>query len=362
MRGRRTDKHLFFQHDKNKTMKIQLYPTHAQFKNAGVSDAFGKFLHAHPNGNFFQSAGFFEFIEGVPGYKPFLLVATSEGGNIAGSLLGVFQTNGAGVKSWLSRRLIVWGGPLVAAASPAQVQAVTRGLLAELKKHASSRSIYVEFRNFFDTADLKKTFEQSGFEYKAHLNYLVKTDEEAAVKKRMSSSRIRQIKSSLKMGAEIAEARSEDDIVAFYKILHTLYKEKVKKPLSSLDLFLKFWRSGIGKFFVVLYEGRVVGGIMCPVFDNKVIYEWYICGEDGLAQGLHPSVLATWAPIEYGYRNGFDHFDFLGAGKPDQDYGVREFKARFGGDEVNFGRYEMVVNKPLYEVGKLGLKVYQSIK
>lgn len=343
-------------------MQIQLYTTYPQFKDTGLTETFGKFIQAHPNGNFFQSADFFEFIEDVPGYRPFLLVATNDKGDIAGSLLGVFQTNGTGVKSWLSRRLIVWGGPLVAPASPAQVQSVTRGLLTDLKKHASSRSIYVEFRNFFDTAEVQKTFEQSGFEYKPHLNYLVKTDEEAAVKKRMSSSRVRQIKSSLKMGASIAEARSEDDVVAFYKILHKLYQEKVKKPLSSLDLFLKFWRSGAGKFFIVLFEDRVIGGIMCPVFDKKVIYEWYICGEDGLAQGLHPSVLATWAPIEYGYRHGFEHFDFLGAGKPDQDYGVREFKARFGGDEVNFGRYEMVVNKPLYEVGKLGLKVYQSIK
>lgn len=343
-------------------MKIQLYTTHTQYKSAGVSDAFEQFLQAHPNGNFFQSATFFEFIETVPGYTPFLLVASDESGGIAGSLLGVFQTNGSGVKSWLSRRLIVWGGPLVASATPAQMQAVTRGLLVELKKHASSRSIYVEFRNFFDTGDMQKTFEQSGFEFKPHLNYLVKTDEEAAVKKRTSSSRIRQIKSSLKLGAEIAEARSEDDVIAFYKILHTLYKEKVKKPLSSPDLFLKFYKANIGKIFVVLYEGRVVGGIMCPVFAGKVIYEWYICGEDGLAQGLHPSVLATWAPIEYGYQHGFDHFDFLGAGKPDQDYGVREFKARFGGEEVSFGRYEMIVNKPLFEVGKLGLKVYQSIK
>ena len=343
-------------------MQIQLYTTHSQFKTAGHAGSFEKFLHEHSNGNFFQSAAFFEFIETVPGYTPFLLVAADETGKIAGSLLGVFQTNGTGVKSWLSRRLIVWGGPLVATATPAQMQAVTRGLLTDLKKHASSRSIYVEFRNFFDTAEMKKTFEQSGFEFKPHLNYLVKTDEEAAVKKRTSSSRIRQIKSSLKMGATIAEARSEDDVIAFYKILFALYKEKVKKPLSSPDLFLKFWKSDIGKIFVVLYEDRVVGGIMCPVFADKVIYEWYVCGEDGLAQGLHPSVLATWAPIEYGYQHGFDHFDFLGAGKPDQDYGVREFKARFGGDEVSFGRYEMIVNKPLFEVGKLGLKVYQSIK
>jgi len=343
-------------------MKLQIYTSYDPFQRTEQFSAFGKFLNAHPYANFFQSVEFFKFIEGVQGYKPFLITATADGGEVIGTLLGVVQTNGSGVKSWLSRRMIVWGGPLVADLPPAQVQAVTKGLLAELKKHASSRSIYVEFRNFFDTESLRGTFEASGFEYKPHLNYLVKTDEEAAVKKRMSSSRTRQIKSSLKMGAEIIEARSEDDIVAFYKILLQLYKEKVKKPLPGLDLFMNFWKAGIGKFFIVLHESRVVGGIMCPVFADKIIYEWYICGEDGLAQGLHPSVLATWAPIEYGYQHGFTHFDFLGAGKPDQDYGVREFKARFGGDEVSFGRYEMIVNKPLYEVGKLGLKVYQSVK
>lgn len=341
-------------------MTIQLYTSFEQFKTAGSAGDFATFIHTHPEGNFFQSADFFGFIEGIQGYKPFLILATADNGDIAGSLLGVFQTSGSGVKSWLSRRLIVWGGPLIAGSASAPD--VTAELLAELKKHANSRSIYVEFRNFFDTAGLRKTFEQFGFAFKPHLNYLVKTDEEAAVKKRMSSSRIRQIKSSLKAGAEIAEARSEEDVMAFYKILHTLYREKVKKPLASPDLFLKFWKSGIGKFFVVMLEGRVIGGIMCPVFDNRVIYEWYVCGEDGLAQGLHPSVLATWAPIEYGYQNGFSHFDFMGAGKPDEDYGVREFKARFGGDEVGYGRYEMIVNKPLFEVGKLGLKVYQSIK
>lgn len=341
-------------------MKIQLYTSFEQFKTTGPAGAFATFIHTHPEGNFFQSADFFGFIEGIQGYKPFLIVASADNGDIAGSLLGVFQTSGTGVKSWLSRRLIVWGGPLIAASASAPD--VAAGLLAELKKHANSRSIYVEFRNFFDTSALRKTFEQFGFAYKPHLNYLVRTDEESAVKKRMSSSRIRQIKSSLKAGAEIAEARSEEDVMAFYKILYKLYKEKVKKPLASPDLFLKFWKYGIGKFFIILHEGRVIGGIMCPVFDNKVIYEWYVCGEDGLAQGLHPSVLATWAPIEFGYQHGFSHFDFMGAGKPDEDYGVREFKARFGGDEVAYGRYEMIVNKPLFEVGKLGLKVYQSIK
>ncbi len=341
-------------------MQLKLYATFDQLEQSGSLKAFERFLSQNPNGNFFQSPVFFRFIDGIPGYKPFLLLATNDAGKVLGSLLGVFQTNGGGLKSWLSRRLIVWGGPLVA--EDTDIPEVTRRLLSELTRYAAGRSIYVEFRNFFETDALRSTFESCGYTFKPHLNYLVRTDEEAAVKKRASSSRIRQIKSSLKAGAEISEAASESEVAAFYRILQKLYKEKVKKPLPAPEMFLKFWKMGIGKFFVVKHEGRVIGGIMCPVYAEKVIYEWYVCGEDGLAQGLHPSVLATWAPIEYGYRNGFDHFDFMGAGRPDEDYGVREFKARFGGDEVCFGRYELVVNKSLYQVGKIGLKVYQSLK
>ncbi|MBK7939253.1 MAG: GNAT family N-acetyltransferase [Lewinellaceae bacterium] len=310
-------------------MQLQRYHTDEQLKQSGYADRFQAHVLEHPNGNFFQSPDFFRFIGSIHGYSPFLILATSDSGEVSGSLLGVIQTNGSGIKSWLSRRMIVWGGPLLAGKSPADAVAVTQELLKELIRYAEGRSIYVEFRNFFDTGDIKSAFESCGFEFKPHLNYLVKTDEEAAVKKRTSSSRIRQIKSTLKAGAEITEAANADEVMAFYAILEKLYKEKVKKPLPAPDLFLKFLSSGIGKFFLIKQEGRVIGGIICPVFANKIIYEWYVCGEDGLAQGLHPSVLATWAPIEYGYQHGFDHFDFMGAGRPDQDYGVREFKARF---------------------------------
>lgn len=343
-------------------MHTQLFTRFDQLEQENRLPAFRQFVTDNPHGNFFQSPEFFEFIETVASYKPFLLLATDDNGAIAGSLLGVFQSNGSGVKSFLSRRLIVWGGPLLTEKKSAEKHEVARMLLYELKKHAQGKAIFVEFRNFFDTSDLQSVFESNGFEYRPHLNYLVKTDEEAAVKKRMSSNRTRQLKSSFNAGATIAEPVSEEEVLDFYKILHRLYKEKIKKPLPPPDLFVKFWKSDIAKIFLVKFEGKVVGGILCPVYRNSVIYEWYICGDDGLLKGLHPSVVATWAPIEYGLKNGFDHFDFMGAGRPDDDYGVRDFKARFGGDEVCFGRYEAVLNKPLYRVGKFGLRIYQKLK
>ena len=53
----------------------------------------------------------------------------------------------------------------------------------------------------------------------------------------------------------------------------------------------------------------------------------------------------------------FEYFDFMGAGSPDSDYGVREFKSKFGGECVEYGRY-IKINKPvLYHAGRIGLKV-----
>lgn len=341
-------------------MQIQRYTTYHQLAQGEHFAAFRRFLEQAPTDNYFQSPEFFEFIEKVPGYKPFLLLGLDErNGQIIGSLMGVVQSDGGGPKAWFSRRLIVWGGPIVTGVLSAQLDTAQK-LLVELKKFGRGKAIFIEFRNFFDCTELRPAFEAAGFYYKGHLNYLVRTDEEEAVRNRMSSNRRRQVRTSLAAGASITEPETEAEVMELYDILQKLYREKVKKPLPSPELFLQMWKSPHAKVFLVKYEGKVVGGSVGPVYRNQVIYQWYVCGENGAVSGVHPSVLASWAPIEYGLKNGYHHFDFMGAGRPEEDYGVREFKARFGGEEVCFGRFETVLNPSLYRVGKMGLKLMQK--
>lgn len=343
-------------------MQTILFTSYHQLEHSEHYPAFRQFIEQTASGNFFQSPEFLQFIEPVRGYKPFLLLAITASGEIQGSLMGVIQSDGGGVKSWLSRRLIVWGGPVLGERQAVSKQVTANALFQAMKKYAQGHAIFIEFRNFFDCSELHSAFEANGFRFRPHLNYIVKLDDDAAVKGRLSSNRRRQIKTSLAAGAVVTEPESEADVVALYQLLEKLYKEKVKKPLPSLDLFMQFWKSPFSKTFLVKYEGNVVGGSVGPIYRNKVLYQWYVCGDNGAIKGVHPSVLASWAPIEYGLKHGYEYFDFMGAGRPEEDYGVREFKARFGGDEVCFGRYEMVLNQSLYRVGKLGLKVYQTIR
>jgi lipid II:glycine glycyltransferase (peptidoglycan interpeptide bridge formation enzyme) len=202
-------------------------------------------------------------------------------------------------------------------------------------------------------------FKKNGIEYKEHLNFVLGIGHLEDNLKKLNKTRRWEINKSIKEGAKIVEAKDLNEVKEFYIMLKNLYKQKVKKPLPDFSFFEKFFHTPIiGKYFFVKYEDRIIGGTLCPIFKGT-IYEWYECGLDKEYKNLYPGSLATWAPIEYAAKNGLKYFDFLGAGSADSNYGVREFKAKFGGNLVNYGRFLRINNKLLYNIGKLGLKINQ---
>jgi hypothetical protein len=64
--------------------------------------------------------------------------------------------------------------------------------------------------------------------------------------------------------------------------------------------------------------------------------------------------------IDYATQNGLFRFDMMGAGKPEEGYGVRDFKSKFGGELVEQGRFLCVNNPLLYTVGKKAVSFYKN--
>lgn len=261
-----------------------------------------------------------------------------------------------GIKKHFSSRGIVYAGPLLGDYKSAAL------LLSHLISYYKKTAIYLETRNFFDYSEYKDLFAQHGWSYVPWLNFHLTTDEEAPMRKRMSSSRLRQVKKGIKNGATWREPKSVNEVQDFYEILRNLYENKIKKPLPKWDFFDKFYTSTMGKYLLIEFEGQIIGGIMCPILEGQAIYEWYIAGKDQEFRDQYPSVLATYAAMDYGLNEGLKYFDFMGAGAADEDYGVRDFKARFGGDEVEHGRFLLILNKSKYSLGKTGLKILAKIK
>jgi serine/alanine adding enzyme len=323
------------------------------------------FVDAHPDGTVFQSPEMFEFLYKVPKFSPVIIAATNENDGISGILLGVIIREMYGLAGYFSSRTVIYGGPLIGlnALNREEILAVMlNGLISRVRNYA----IFIQFRNFTSQEMMLKTFEADGFYLRDRLNLIVDTSSRETVIQNMSESRWRQVRKSIGHGAKCRFPENLMEVRAFYNILHDLYKYKVKKPLPPWEFFEQFYRiSNEGKLGVILlveYQGKIIGGILAPVTPGKTIYEWYVCGLDQQYKEVHPSVLATWAALDYAVSNNIPQFDFMGVGIPEREYGVRDFKARFGGKIVNYGRFARINNKAFYAIAELGYNFLTMVK
>jgi hypothetical protein len=303
--------------------------------------------------SFFQTPECYLFFDSLSFLKAFVY-GVSENGKLMGIICGYIIANGNFLKRFFSRRAIVPGGILL---SPNISDKAICLLLENTKKELSKEAIYIEIRNYNDYNSFRSVISSTGFKYQPHLNFHVYTPNIETVTSKLSSSKRRQIKLSIKSGTEIVKAETSKDVHDYYALLKELYKIKVKLPLFPEEFFEKLILLSNADILLIKLHDKIVGGITCVYLDNRCVSEWFVCGEDGnVEKNVYPSVLATWAGIEHAAMFGFQKFDFMGAGNPNGDYGVREFKAKFGGDMVEFGRFLYVCEPFLYNLGKYIVK------
>ena len=331
------------------------------------STAWSRLVQSSPTGTWFQMPEAYSFFADLLNvFRPFVVaVAEKENGTkdllLRAVCVGYITVEQNPIKQFLTRRAIIIGGPALASdCTGEEVVLLMETVKCRIKELGGA--IYIETRNFNDYSRYRDGFEKAGFHYEPHLNYHLDCSDEKRLFINMSESRRRQVKKGLKNGAIIEEAQDECDVHDFYLLLRNLYKTRVKTPLFAENVFLEFYRKQSGKYLLVKYDGKVIGGIMSPILHEKTIYEWFVCGLDGEYKDQYPSVLATYAAMVYGAQHGLSRFDFMGAGKEGDGYGVRVFKERFGGEQVEHGRYRCVLNSLLYACGTLGVKVMKKLK
>ncbi len=320
-------------------------------------DAWNEFVLKHPNGNFFQSYDYFRLMNSVSSFNADVIFTKSDD-EITGLLTYVEQKEGGSLIGFFSNRCIIYGGPIIGL-KVAEQSGLDELLNILLKK---TKAIYIEFRNLHDQKDIKDTCRSNGYKYRPHVNYVVTipSDREKAFHL-LNSSKRRQVRKSLKEGVKIIEADSVKQVLVFYHILKHHYRNYVRKPLPPWEMFEAFFKlKNLGKFFLVSYQDEILGGIMCPIY-KETIYEWYISTVDHKYKNIYPSVLATWAPMQYAVKNKLRYFDFLGAGQPNEEYGVRDFKSKFGGELVEYGRYLKICKPFLYKMGDMTLDLKKRL-
>lgn len=294
------------------------------------------------------------FVIGVTGYglpvtdKPESDPGAPGNETLRGVCVGYVTKERSGWKQFFTRRAIITGGVCLAENATSKE---ADALLTAIREQISRKCIYIEMRNFEDYSKWKEAFEQAGFAYKRHLNFHI---DPATTP--LSDNRKRQIKKS---DAVIQPAKSEAEIREWYQVLEDLYKTKVRTPLWPEEFFVEAYRQGVGKFMLVKHDGKVIGGSMI-VASTGCVYEWFECGLNSEYKEQYPSVMATYAGIQWAKEHGCARYDMMGAGEPGVPYGVRDFKSEFGGKLVEHGRFLCVAKPLLYKIGAWGVKLLRK--
>ena len=314
-------------------------------------------VQSSPTATWFQTKEAYRFYQSVSGMQAFAY-GVEEEGRLVGVIVGYTTQEKCIFKQYFTARTIIPGGPLLS--KEISNQALSTLLLSLNEKLANT--IYIESRNYNDYSAWKSVFEFCGFMYNQHLNFHVDTTSLDQAQSRIGKHRWRYIRLSMRDGAKIVEHPTIEQVRAFYTILQELYRTKVKTPLWSWDFFERLFHTEHARYILVELDGKIVGGTACVCLPGKAVYEWYACGLDNCRDDIRPLSVAIWGEMQYAAENGYPLFDFMGAGSPDQPYGVRDFKAEFGGELVEHGRYLHVRKPLLYKIGQWGVKILKSGK
>ena len=323
------------------------------------------FVSNHPSGTIFQTPEFFDLFAGNDKYEQVFTGILDDAGKARAAVFAITMNEYSGLRKRFATRTVINGGPLLDPEAENQEE-ILGLLLGALVRKVKQTSLYIEFRNFQDFSRFKEVFALNGFQYREHLNLIINTKNRDEVQSGISKSKLRQVNKSLASGAEIKQSSTWEEFVEFYSLLKELYRERVRKPIPPIEIFRKFYdetqKGKLGVILFVKYQGRVVAGMICPITPGKAVHEWYVCGDDRQYREIFPSVLITWAVIDYAIANNLSRFDFMGMGKPGKKYGVRHFKTRFGGEKVNYGRFIRVNNKFNYFIARTGFYILGFFK
>lgn len=325
-----------------------------------------RLVETSATGTWFQSPEVYEFYASMPElFKPFAVGLENEG-SLRAVCVGYVTVEKNPIKQFLTRRAIIIGGPCLADdCTDEEVNALLCAVKSTLllgRDGVGFQPIYIETRNFNDYCRWKTAFAEAGFSYMPHLNFHVDSSSLEVVEANLGKSRKRDIRTSLRDGATIIEKPTLEQVREYYAILENLYKTRVKTPLFPFSFFEKLWQHKDGRFLLVALNDKIIGGTVCVEQEGKCVYEWFVSGRDGEWKSIFPSSLATYAGIKYAAEHGCARFDMMGAGTPDEAYGVRDFKARFGGKEVEHGRFLCITKPMLYKIGIIGVKILKKLK
>lgn len=318
-----------------------------------------EFVKEHPYGNIFQSSYFYKACKNTNRYEPIVIFLEDDVANIVGVLVATVQHFLGNIGKFFSSRSVIFGGPLV----KDNDNKLLSEILSYYNKKIKNKALYTEIRNLWDTNNERTTYEDHNYKYEEHLNYLINLKSgHNEIFKSFEQDRKWEIRKSFRKGIIIEEIYQTQKVPIFYKFIEQTYS-RIKMPgphISFIKNVFELTKKGLAKFYLARFGDTYIGAHSVLLF-KKTMTCWY-GGFDFNFRKYFPYAVLIWHSLKWGSENGYTIFDFQGAGKPNEEYGVREFKRRFGGQLVSFGRYNNIHHNLRMSIAKRGFALGRKIK
>lgn len=323
-------------------------------------DIWDSYVENNEHGTIFHTYYMYEVWRDVSGYEPFAFCVIDEKRNISALLSGFIQTIAFGLLENLSRRSILLQAPLYD--EPDALKAL---LEVYREFSAKKRLIYTEVRNHYFRDGYNALMLGSGYKWEGHYNIIKELpDTVDLLRKDLSKKRRGGVNKALKEKFTLEVCSNDAFVVSFYKLLETQYKN-LRLPCPPIAFFencVKMDASSNCYFFNLLDNGKVKISELAFVYKDTIHLLYIGIEQEPEFLNKRPVDLFHFFVMQWCIENEVKHFDWMGAGKPGVEYGVRDFKLQYGGELTDYGRYKHTSRPLLLKLSTLGFNTLKMAK
>ena len=324
--------------------------------------AWRQYVEQHPRSNIYQTPEMFEVFRQTHGYRPEIWAALHNG-EVLALLLPVQVTVSKWLPRFLNTRAVVYGGILCN--QDALGREALGLLLKTYTREVKGAPLFTEVRNMFMMDDLRPVFEGAGFHYEEHLNFIIDISLGVdGVFQNISKRGRKTIRRSIRKGVEAVEVEDRALVRTVYDLFRQTY-DRARVPMADLSMFEAVYDilvpKGMAKMYLAQADGQYMAATLeAPYRQKDAIYGWF-SGFDLSFGKYYPNDRLMWHILEWGASQGYRFYDFGGGGRPDEEYGPRDFKAKYGGQIVNYGRFTYVHNPLVLSVSRQAYQLFRKI-
>jgi len=315
------------------------------------------FIDAHPTGSIFHTTGMIRSFQATKRHAVFAYGAVDVNQRMVAALVATQVNTLGGIMAWLASRSIMHAAPIYED-TPEGRQAV-RDLIQLHDSKMQKRVIFTEIRPIDAPTGAYDPLIESGYKYFGYSNYELNiTASESDLMKGLNGKCRNNIRSTQRRGVTVETC----DALLHLPICYELFKHsyaRSKVPIVDQSLFEAAavqLSPHHYRMLIARYEGKPIAAGCFLAYKNRVTC-WY-AGTKRI-----PGVAATsalfWEAICMYAREGYEIFDFAGAGWEGENYGPGRFKAKFGGELTRNGRYRKIYSSWKFRAAK---GVYESVR